>query len=273
MPNTHNDVLRFVTDPDNDIKFVRLAFSDADGVPKNISVSPDALTAAFRDGVAFDGRILGDGGGQPLLFPDPETLAALPWRPSHGCVVRLYCDICYADGSPAPCDARASLRRAADGLSDGTEIGVSLDFYLFRSDADGAATRIPLDAGGYLDVYPLDRGENVRREICSYLREMGVSTSSSFHAYGPGQNTVTLAPAAPAETADNIQTLKTVLGAVAGQNGLAASLEPRPLPGTSESMLWLALRRGGDTEHLSINPQCNPYAEIEKLLRGAKNRG
>ncbi|MDR2615644.1 MAG: glutamine synthetase beta-grasp domain-containing protein [Oscillospiraceae bacterium] len=292
MANTIDEVLRFVKDRDNDVKFVRLAFSDVSGTPKNISVQPGELPRAFSEGVAFDGRMFGEA-APPLLFPDPSTLAVLPWRPQHGRVVRFYCDIKTGSGEPAPYDARASLRRAVlDAQSAGVEItvGAACDFYLFRTTEEGSPTKIPFDSGGYLDVYPLDRGENIRRDICSYLEVMSVTVTSSNHAYGPGQNAIAIKESGALECADNIQTFKTVAGVVAAQNGLTASLERNPLPGTSESMLFISAamtekgqengkengKEKGKQRRESVfgfAPSVNPYVELERIIaEGLKER-
>ncbi|MDR3210194.1 MAG: glutamine synthetase beta-grasp domain-containing protein [Oscillospiraceae bacterium] len=282
MGNSVEEVLRFIRDGGSDVKFVRLAFCDADGTPKNISVAPDELERAFTRGVAFDpGAIPGfDGETQPLLFPDPGTLAVLPWRPQQGRVVRFYCELRDGAGNALAYDTRVQLRRAAEALTAAgitLQVGASCDFYLFRTDAEGAPTNLPFDNGGYFDVYPLDRGENVRREICSYLEVMSVVTTASYHAYGPGQNTIALRETDALTCADNLQTFKTVVGAVTGQNGLAASLAPRPLPGTPESKLGLLVSYGkrGEAkteERLGASPSANPYAELARLaariLRG-----
>jgi glutamine synthetase len=276
MANTVDEVLRFVRDRDNDVKFVRLAFSDASGTPKNISVPPEELPRAFEKGVEFDGRIFGDIQPPPLLFPDPSTLAVLPWRPQHGRVVRFYCDIKDKTGASLPFDARASLRRAETGAEAAGlafTARASCDFYLFRTNEEGSPTKIPFDSGGYLDVYPLDRGENVRREICSHLDVMSVVVTSSNHAYGPGQNSVAIKESGALACADNIQTFKTVAGVVAAQNGLYASLDRNPLPGVSESMLFLSLTvsakgKERDGKFFALAPSVNPYSELERIIAG-----
>jgi glutamine synthetase len=280
MPNTAEEVLRFVRDRDNDVKFVRLAFCDPSGTPKNISIPPDELPRAFEKGVAFDGRMFGETERTPLLFPDHLTLAVLPWRPQHGRVVRFYCDINDESGAPLPADARASLRRA---VADAETAGISAtfvascDFYLFRTDEEGAPTQLPFDGGGYLDVYPLDRGENVRRDICSYLEVMSITVTSSHHARGPGQNSIAMKSVGALACADNIQTFKTVTATVAAQSGLFASLERTPLSGVADSMLSLSVaisEKSGKNrldKLYGFAPSVNPYSQLEKIITDAKH--
>jgi glutamine synthetase len=186
----------------------------------------------------------------------------------------LFCELRGEDGTVLPYDTRSGLKIALaelDARKITLQIEASIDFYLFRTDAEGAPTKLAFDTGGYFDVYPLDRGENVRREICSYLGEMSVRTAASYHAYGPGQNTISLLSADALECADNIQTFKTVVGAVSGQNGLAASLEPQPLPGTAESRMHLFIKvtENGETsdDYSPSAPSADPYAAILSVAR------
>ncbi|MDR0906456.1 MAG: glutamine synthetase beta-grasp domain-containing protein [Oscillospiraceae bacterium] len=276
--NTITDVLKFIHDRDNDVKFVRLAFCDANGVPKNISVPPATLDAAFKNGMRFEPQAIPGFGAEyaeAYLFPDAATLAILPWRPSHGRVVRFYCDIKLADGTPAPFDARASLKRA---IADADKAGLTftaepeIDFYLFKSEEDGENRGVTFDNGGYFDVYPNDMGENVRREICSHLTEMGITPTSSHHARGAGQNTIALAATDPLTCADNLLTFRMTVGTVAGQNGLAASFDEKPFkqPQASEMKIKLGCAKRGDGGYTeTVTPSVNPYTEMEKLVKSA----
>ena len=68
------------------------------------------------------------------------------------------------------------------------KIGAECEFYLFETDEKGNPTMNPHDLGGYCDIAPNDKGENVRREICLTLEEMGIHPEASHHEQGPGQN-------------------------------------------------------------------------------------
>ena len=68
--------------------------------------------------------------------------------------------------------------------------GPEMEFYLFKRDENGEPTDIPYDRAGYMDIAPEDKGENVRREICLTLEQMGVTPESSHHEEGPGQNEI-----------------------------------------------------------------------------------
>ena len=168
-----DEILNFMEE--NDVKFIRLAFCDIFGNQKNISIMPQELERAFTIGINFDSfLILGydDPVYQDLyLLPDPSTLNILPWRPQQGRVARFYCDVLLADGTPYPYDARKFLRDTmveCSRMGFSCRMGLKSEFYLFKTDEEGRPTDVPWDEGGYFDISPLDKGENIRRDICQH---------------------------------------------------------------------------------------------------------
>ena len=234
MGYSKEEVIQYVAE--EDVKFIRLAFCDVFGRQKNISIMPEELERAFEYGIAFDASAItgfGDEAHSDLfLHPDPETLTWLPWRPEHGKVVRMFCFITYPDGRPFECDTRSLLKRA---VSDAAEAGYTFyfgaeqEFYLFELDDRNMPTKIPYDRAGYMDIAPEDRGENVRREICLTLEQMGIRPESSHHEEGPGQNEIDFRYTGALRAADNVMTFQTVVRTVARRNGLYADFSPKPL--------------------------------------------
>lgn len=234
MNITEYEALQFLED--NDVKFVRLAYFDIFGKMKNISIISSELKRAFESGILFEAScIKGFRDVEEydlLLFPDPDTMTVLPWRPQRGKVVRFYCNIKYADGTPYECDSRYILKNAllkAQEEGYTVQIGTECEFYLFELDEKGRPTKIPFDNGGYCDVAPLDKGENVRREICLALEEMGIQPETSYHESGPGQNEIDFQYSNALYAADNLQTFKSVVKSIANINGLYSSFMPLPL--------------------------------------------
>ena len=267
---TYDDVITFVSQ--EDVKFIRLTFFDVFGRQKNVSVMPSTLAAAFRDGVAFDaGEIAGfSGAGQLKLFPDPSTLAVLPWRPSHGRVVRMYCELKRPDGSPYELDARRILKetsacaaKAGIVLSAASRTG----FYLFRTGEDGAPTCEPFDRAGFMDVYPDDLGENVRRAICLSMEDMGLRPLTSHHEAGPGQNEITFAPSSPLSAADDAATFRWVVKSVSMQNGLAADFSPAPLENAPVSTARVSLTVGNADDKTFFAGIASRLGDIALFLR------
>ncbi|MCL2194910.1 MAG: glutamine synthetase family protein [Oscillospiraceae bacterium] len=240
------EVLEFVQE--NDVKFVRLGFCDLFGVQKNISIMGSELPAAFEHGISFDAHaVLGFRDvtrSDLLLFPDPATLTLLPWRPGPGRVARFFCDIKTPDGAAFLHDGRTLLKQVvakAEAMGYTCNVGAECEFYLFNTDDDGEPTTTPLDHGGYLDIAPLDRGEDIRREICLTLEEMGVTPETSHHEQGPGQNEIDFRFSDALTSADNLLTFKSVVKAIAARNGLFASFMPKPILGAVGSGLHVNL--------------------------------
>ncbi len=238
MDYTIQEVRQFVEE--EDVKFIRLAFCDVFGKQKNISIMSSELERAFEEGIAIDAWAV-DGFGEAehsdlFLHPDPATLAFLPWRPEHGRVIRMFCDITWPDGTPFACDTRSFLKKAvAEAAKKGYtfQFGTEQEFYLFRRDIEGADTDIPFDDAGYMDIGPLDRCENIRREICMTLEQMGISPESSHHEEGPGQNEIDFRYCKALKAADDAITFRGVVSAIANRNGVTADFSPKPIPDRS----------------------------------------
>ncbi|MGE4485558.1 MAG: glutamine synthetase family protein [Oscillospiraceae bacterium] len=249
MYYTKEEVMEYVSQ--EDIKFIRLAYCDIFGKPKNIAVMPSELSRAFETGIPFDASAVHGFGREEasdlFLFPDPKTLSMLLWRPSHGKVVRMLCNVMSPDGRQFPYDSRYMLTKA---IADARDMGImcyfgaEFEFYLFKTDENGLPTKTPFDNAGYTDIAPEDSGENVRREICLTLEEMGIQPERSHHEEGPGQNEIDFRYSDALSAADNAITFKTVVKTIAARNGLSASFEPKPLH--SEC---------GNGMHINLSPQ------------------
>ena len=254
MRYSKEEIKQYVAE--EDVKFLRLAFCDIFGRQKNISILPDELERAFTYGIAFDASAVPGFGDEVhsdlFLHPDSGTLCMLPWRPDHGRVARMFCRVLRPDGAVSEADCRALLQRAvedAEKLGITFSFGTEMEFYLFRRDENGESTRIPYDNAGYMDVAPEDKGENVRREICLTLEQMGIRPECSHHEQGPGQNEIDFRYADALTAADNAVTFKTVVNSVAVRNGLAADFSPKPLadqPGNGMHINISARHDSGD---------------------------
>lgn len=262
MKYTPQEVIQFIQE--EDVKFIRLAFCDCFGRPKNISIMPHELERAFKYGIAIDASAIAGFGDEVnsdlFLHPDASTIALLPWRPEHGSVVRMFCSITHPDGTPFAHDTRGILKQAvADAAKAGYafSFGSELEFYLFRLDENGEVTDVPYDQATYMDVAPEDRCENVRREICLTLERMGIQPESSHHEEGPGQNEVDFRYSDPLSAADNAVTFLTVVKTIAARNGLYADFSPRPLEG-----------RPGSGFHINMSVQGGAEALMHRAMGG-----
>ena len=255
VPN--KDILDFVED--NNVKFVRFAFCDIFGTQKNIAVLASDLPKAMEDGVCFDGSSIAGfmkvEESDLVLRPDLSTVTILPWRPTEGRVMQFFCDMEKPDGAAFGGNCRGFLRqmsRSFRKLGLTCNVGAECEFYLFENDDRGRPTRIPIDFGGYFDVAPLDAGENLRRDICLTMEQMGMSPQHSHHESGHGQNEIDCHYAGPLKTADNVMMFKQIVRAVAMRNGIHASFLPKPLPDQAGSGLHINLSLCMDGRNLCL---------------------
>lgn len=289
MKYTKQEVLQFVQE--EDVKFIRLAFCDIFGKQKNISIMPWELDRAFDLGIAIDAWSITGFDNVPrsdlFVHPDPSTLDILPWRPEHGRVVRMFCDITWPDGSPFDRDSRHILKTAISKAEEAGfrfMFGSEMEFYLFKRDENGDATDIPYDNAEYMDIAPDDKGENVRREICMTLEQMGIYPESSHHEEGPGQNEIDFRHSDALTAADNAVTFCSVVKTVANRNGVAADFSPKPIegkPGNGMHINFSVKTTSGDSGPMTsaiagvlkniedmtlfLNPTENSYKRLGKL--------
>lgn len=253
MSYSKEEIIQYIEE--EDVKFIRLAFCDIFGRQKNISVLPTQLEKVFRYGKGIDATAIAGFGSAVhsdlFLHPDPSTIAVLPWRPEHGKVVRMFCDIKYPDGEPFEGDTRAILKNAvkrADAAGFDFNFGSELEFYLFKRDDEGKRTDEPYDLAGYMDIAPDDKGENIRREICLTLERMGIYPESSHHEEGPGQNEIDFIHSDPLTAADNAVTFRTVVNTVTAVNGLCADFSPCPIDSQPGNGFHINISLKKDTE-------------------------
>lgn len=238
--NTKEDVLRLAHE--NDVKFIRLQFTDVFGAMKNVAITIDQLHRALHNDCMFDGSSI-EGfvrieESDMYLRPDPDTFVLFPWRPNSGRVARLICDIYTTEGKPFEGDPRYVLKKAlakAAAMGYSFNVGPECEFFLFEVDADGNPTTVTQDDAGYFDLAPIDLGEDARRDMCLTLEEMGFEIEASHHEVARGQHEIDFRYDEALRTADNIMTFKTVVKAIANRHGLYATFMPKPIYGISGS--------------------------------------
>lgn len=264
MKFSTQEVMQYVQE--EEVKFIRLAFCDVYGEQRNIAIMPSELDRAFRHGIAIDASAIAGFGGEVrsdlFLRPDPSTLVRLPWRPETGKVVRMFCDVTYPDGRVLETDTRSILRKAiavAEEAGLVFDFGPEMEFYLFKTDDEGEPTKIPYDKAGYMAVAPEDKGENVRREICLTLEELGILPESSHHEEGPGQNEIDFRYSDALSAADNTITFRNVVKTVAWRSGLYADFSPKPLKD-----------KAGNGMHINIS--VGSAEQLPNVIAGIMNR-
>ncbi|MCX7842737.1 MAG: type I glutamate--ammonia ligase [Clostridia bacterium] len=238
---TREDILRIASE--QDVKFIRLQFTDIFGTLKNVAITVEQLEKALENRCMFDGSSI-EGfvrieESDMYLRPDPGTFVIFPWRPQTGKVARLICDVYNPDGTPFEGDPRYVLKRALKKANDmgydAFNVGPECEFFLFLTDNEGNPTTITHDNAGYFDLGPVDLGENARRDMCLALEEMGFEIEASHHEVAPGQHEIDFKYSDALTTADAILTFKLVVKTIAQRHGLHATFMPKPIFGINGS--------------------------------------
>jgi glutamine synthetase len=226
------------------VRFLRLQFSDIFGVIKNVEVPRSQLDGALDGEVLFDGSSI-EGFARieesdMLLVPDLGTFRIFPWSVDGdgGKVARLICDIFHPNGKPFEGCPRQTLKKVtAKAAKAGYTLmaGPEAEFFLFHRDAEGNILTRTHDSGGYFDLTPIDQGEEVRREIVDVLQVMGFEVEAAHHEVAPGQHEIDFKYAEAVTTADNIATFRFIVRQVATMRGMHATFMPKPLHGINGS--------------------------------------
>ncbi len=227
---------------DEDIHFIRLQFTDIFGQLKNVAITASQLEKALDNQVAIDGSSI-EGfmrieESDMRLFPDLDTFTLLPWQPEDDRVARLICDVHTPNGKPFEGDPRRVLKRAlkkAEDIGCSFMVGPECEFFLFQTDEKGNPSTVTGDEASYFDLGPLDHGEEVRRDICLALEQMGFEIEASHHEVAPGQHEIDFKYADALKTADNIMSFRLAVKTLARKSGLHATFMPKPIFGINGS--------------------------------------
>ena len=233
---TKQDILELARDLD--VRFMRLQFTDILGINKNVEIPASQFEKALAGDIMFDGSSI-EGfvrieESDMVLKPDLDTFRVIPSDDAGGRVARLLCDIYNPDGSPFAGCPRQTLKRQiarAEALGYEVMVGVEAEFYIFQLDADGKPTTRTHDSGGYFDLTPVDRAEEIRRLIVRDLVSMGFEVEGGHHEVAPGQHEIDFRFAGALETADNLATFKFIVRNVAYRHGYLATFMPQPIFG------------------------------------------
>ncbi|MBN2243627.1 MAG: glutamine synthetase [Acidobacteria bacterium] len=226
------------------VRFLRLQFTDILGAIKNVEIPEHQFEYALDGNVVFDGSAIGGffrlEESDMILWPDPSTFRVFPWEDRRGKVARMICDIRLPDGAPFPGCPRTVLKKVVKQAEDEgfrLMVGAEVEFFLFLRGADGKATSITHDAGGYFDLAPNDRGEEARRDMVSAMERVGFRVEGAHHEVAPGQHEIDFKPVDAVEAGDNIITCRFLVRKIAMDNELHATFMPKPFFGQNGSGL------------------------------------
>ena len=278
---SREEILNIVEE--EDVEFIRLQFTDMFGTMKNIAIPAGKLPKAMDDRCIIDASsiegFIRTEESEMYLRPDLTTFSILPWRPQQGKVARLICDLIRTDGTPYEGSPRYLLKevlKKAESLGYTLKVNTECEFFLFHTDDNGIPTTITHERAGYLDLSPVDLGENARRDIVLTLEEMGYEVESSRHQIAPGQHEVEFCMDDALETADKIMTVKTAIRTIAKRHGLHATFMPKPKAGVDGSGMHIHLSLFKDGRNVFYDPDSedglssDAYAFLAGILKHIK---
>ncbi|MFD1777989.1 type I glutamate--ammonia ligase [Fredinandcohnia salidurans] len=260
---TKDDIFRLANE--ENVKFIRLQFTDILGTIKNVEIPVSQLEKALSNKMMFDGSSI-EGfvrieESDMYLFPDLNTWVVFPWTAEKGKVARLICDIHNADGTPFEGDPRNNLKRVLKEMEElgftNFNLGPEPEFFLFKLNEKGEPTLELNDNGGYFDLAPTDLGENCRRDIVLELEEMGFEIEASHHEVAPGQHEIDFKYEDALTACDEIQTFKLVVKTIARKHGLHATFMPKPLFGVAGSGMHCNLSLFKGEENAFFDPNAD----------------
>lgn len=252
---TRSDILRLIEE--EDVEFIRLQFTDVFGNLKNIAVTLGQIDRVLDNQFSIEGSALFDELYDPgmnlYLHPVLDSFVILPWRPQQGKVGKFICDVCYRNGELFEMSPRTILKKVLDqaaGEGYAFIVDPECEFFLFHTDDNGTPTTITHEKAGYLDVGPLDLGENARRDMVLTLEQMGFDIESSHHEKGPAQHEIDFTQGEALETADSLMTFKFAIRSIAKRFGLYATFMPKPRTDVTGSGMHLNLSLYKDGKNL-----------------------
>ncbi len=257
----------------NDIKFIKLWFTDILGFLKSFSVPKEEIEKAFNEGIGFDGSSI-EGfvridESDMVAIPDPATFAILPWRPKEKGVARVFCDIVTPDGKPFEGDPRYVLKKnleKAKKLGFTYYVGPELEYFYFK---DAKSPEI-LDKGGYFDLIPRDEALDLRRETVLFCEAMGMKIEYSHHEVAPSQHEIDMRYEDALTMADNVMTYRLTVKEVAYRQGVYATFMPKPLFGENGSGMHthMSLFRGKRNAFFDPKGQYHLSQEAKYFIGG-----
>ena len=257
---TREDILRMAEE--EDVEFIRLQFTDMFGTMKNTAVTAGRLEQALDNACTVDASSMEgffrDEEEELYLHPVTDTFCILPWRPQQGKVARLICDVYRADGTPYRESPRHILERVkeqAEQKGYSFQVNPECEFFLFHTDENGRPTTVTHEQAGYMDLSPVDLGENARRDIVLTMEEMGYDVASSHHEIAPAQHEIDFTMADVLETADKFMTFKVAVRTVAKRHGLHATVMPKPVAGVNGSGMHVNMALCKDGKNVFEDPE------------------
>ncbi len=267
---------------EDEIAYVDLRFTDPRGKLQHVTVLSELVDEDFLDeGFMFDGSSIA--GWKSIdqsdmkLMPDPRSAYVDPFFAEK--TLCIHCSVLEPDtNEPYNRDPRGTAEKAeaylkASGIGDTAYFGPEAEFFLFddvRYSVKANKVSFQIDAldaawntdteyevgntghrpgvkGGYFPVPPVDAGQDIRSEMLSTMKRMGMKVDKHHHEVASPQHELGLIFGTLTEQADNIQKYKYVIHNVAQAYGKSATFMPKPYYGDNGSGMHvnMSIWKGG----------------------------
>jgi glutamine synthetase len=254
----------FKTMKENDVEYVDLRFTDVRGKLQHVTFTADAVDEAmFEDGTMFDGSSIAGwkaiNESDMVLMPDAATAKIDPFYQQTTMTVK--CDIL----NPGTMDAynrdpRMTAKKAetylkSTGIGDTAFFGPEPEFFVFddvkwsvephKTGYQFDSTELPVNTdktyemgnmghrpgpkGGYFPVPPVDSEQDMRSEMLTVMKELGMKPEKQHHEVAPAQHELGMVFGTLLEMADRVQDYKYVVHNVAASYGKTATFMPKPM--------------------------------------------
>ena len=251
---------------DEQVEYLDVRFTDPRGKLQHVTVIADEVDADFlEEGFMFDGSSIAgwksiEASDMKLMF-DTESVYIDPFYAEK--TLCIHCSVVEPDtGEAYERDPRGTAQKAeayliASGVGDVAYMGPEAEFFLFdnvrysntinkvsyevdavdaswNTDAEyemGNSGHRPGVKGGYFPVNPIDDAQDLRSEMLSTMKNIGMKVDKHHHEVASCQHELGLIFGTLTKQADELQKYKYIIHNVAQSYGKSATFMPKPIAG------------------------------------------
>ena len=251
---------------DESVEYVDIRFTDPRGKLQHVTVMADQVDADFiEEGFMFDGSSIAGWksieASDMKLMIDTDSAYIDPFYAEK--TLCVHCSVVEPDtGEAYERDPRGTAEKAeaylkSSGVGDVAYMGPEAEFFLFDNvkfsnemnkvsfevDALDAAWNTDTDyemgntghrpgvKGGYFPVNPIDDGQDIRSEMLSTMKRLGMKVDKHHHEVASCQHELGLIFNSLTKQGDELQKYKYVIHNVAQAYGKSATFMPKPVAG------------------------------------------
>jgi glutamine synthetase len=165
--------------------------------------------------------------GEIRLVPDVDTFRVLPYAPRVGAML---VDQCALDGEPAGVCQRTFLKKMEGRLAArGAKLEVAFENEFSLATRVGA-DYAPIDSGLCFSTISATAAQDYVDDLVAALDAQRIVLEQYYSELGHGQHEISTQHAPALRAADEQLLVRETIRGVAAQNGLFASLAPKPWP-------------------------------------------